>query len=384
MTKITNNTKLSIGTILKSIHIEDDAPFKLGKTYLITNVITDTENDRIVIEIDNKIEFKYFSEELGNYFELLSLDNIEFLKEKTFFLKETIKTIKNELKPLGLDIIEMKDKNFQKAIEKIEGKTSEALFIYDNKHLDKNEFLLIHNNINIDDVDMCSCCNAILMPDGELYEDSLNDSMSLCDGCSVFNENTTNYENIYKAFNEVQIVKDNIMHDIFCNNETPTYSEFVEVGKILPNWQLSEDYENFDYQSVRNKIDELCENFFTTLNVLNSHKEQNKKQKKYNHRTTIEYGVPIELLCNLQQLHNIYANNDLSKLNELILTQDSRTTEDYSSIEIILDVDINYNELSIYLKSNLHPEFYNEVNKLIDAIKEAKSDKYDNLHLYDC
>lgn len=50
------------------------------------------------------------------------LNNIKFLKEKTFFLKEAIETVKNELKPLGLDIIEMEDKIFQKAIEKIEGK----------------------------------------------------------------------------------------------------------------------------------------------------------------------------------------------------------------------------------------------------------------------
>lgn len=315
------------------------------------------------------------------------LNNIKFLKEKTFFLKEAIETVKNELKPLGLDIIEMEDKIFQKAIEKIEGKTSEALFIYDNKHLDKNEFLLIHNNININDVDICSCCSTILMPDDELYEDSLNNGVSLCDGCSVRNEDTNNYENIYKAFDEISIVKDNILQNIFCdydNYNVPTYSEFINAGEFLANWQLDEEYQDYSYKSLKNKIDELCENFFTTLNVLNSQKEQNKKQKKYNHRTTIEYGVPIELLSNLQQLHNIYANTDLRKLNELILTQDSRTTEDYSSIEILLDVEINYSELSIYLKSNLHPEFYNDVNKLINAIKEAKSDKYDNLHLYDC
>ncbi|MDD3054815.1 MAG: hypothetical protein PHE16_02940 [Aliarcobacter sp.] len=313
------------------------------------------------------------------------LNNIEFLKEKSFFLKEAIEIVKNELKPLGLDIVEMEDKILQKAIKKIEGKT--ALFIYDNKHLDKNEFILIHNNINIEDVDICSCCNTILMPDDELYEDSLNDSVSLCDGCSVFNENANNYENIYKIFDEVLIVKDDILQTIFCDYDNyivPTYSEFVDVGEFLPNWQLDEEYQDYSHKSLKNKIDELCENFFTTLNVLNSNIEQNKKQKKYNHRTTIEYGVPIELLSNLQQLHNIYANTDLSKLNELILTQDSRTTEDYSSIEIILEVEINYSELSIYLKSNLHPKFYNEVNKLIDAIKEAKVDKYDTLHIYDC
>jgi hypothetical protein len=193
--------------------------------------------------------------------------------------------------------------------------------------------------------------------------------------------------NMTNKKNEIQIVKNDILQTIFCNYgnyEVPSYSELIDAGEFIPNWQLSEDYEDYSYESLKNKIDELCENFFTTLEVLNSHKEQKIKQKKYNYRTTIEYGVPIEILCELQQLHNIYANADLSKVNELILTQDSRTTDDYSSIEIILDTDIDYSELSLYLKSNLYPEFYEGVDMLIEVINESKVDKHDNLHLYDC
>lgn len=387
MTKITKNTKLSIGEMLKAIHVEDDAPFELGKLYMITDVLNDASIDKITITLDDEVAFKYFIEEIGNYFELFTLENVEYLNEKTWLLKEVMENIKeSEYKPLGLDIIEMENFIFQKAVEKIEGKTSDTFSLYNNKHLDKNEFLMIFKNINLDEIDKCSCCGTILMPENELYEDSLNEGASLCDECSVMNEETDMYENIYKKFDETKVVKDDILHSIFSGfpEDIPTYSEFINAGKFLPNWQLSEEYEYYDYQSVKNKIDELCEDFFTTLSCLEAQREQNIKQKKYNQRKKAEYCVEIEVLCELQQLHNIYANTDLSKLNEIVLTQDSRTTEDYSSIEILLCDEIKYDKLSLYLKSNLNPEFFNEVDKLIEAIKEAKSDKYETLCLYNC
>jgi hypothetical protein len=81
---------------------------------------------------------------------------------------------------------------------------------------------------------------------------------------------------------EVEIVKNDILNTIFCdydNFKVPTYFDLVNADKFLSHWQLSEEYEDYSLGCIKNKVDELCENFFTTLEVLNSHKENVKKQK---------------------------------------------------------------------------------------------------------
>ena len=45
---------------------------------------------------------------------------------------------------------------------------------------------------------------------------------------------------------------------------------------------------------------------------------------------------------------------------------------------------INENELSHYLKSTLNTEHHDEVDKLLEAIKQAKADKHETLLVYDC
>ena len=58
--------------------------------------------------------------------------------------------------------------------------------------------------------------------------------------------------------------------------------------------------------------------------------------------------------------------------------------EDYSSIEVLLQCDIKYEELKLFIVQRLKKEFHDEVVKLIEAIKEAKADRHETLHLYDC
>lgn len=58
--------------------------------------------------------------------------------------------------------------------------------------------------------------------------------------------------------------------------------------------------------------------------------------------------------------------------------------EDFSTIEILLNIEIGYAKLEAYLKDELDEEFHEEVDMLIQAIREAKADNHDTLHLYNC
>ena len=86
----------------------------------------------------------------------------------------------------------------------------------------------------------------------------------------------------------------------------------------------------------------------------------------------------------LQEIFNIYAHGLTNPENELVLMQDSRATEDYYSIDILLQSEIKFDELSSHLKSTLDSEHHDEVDKLLEAIKEAKADKHETLLVYDC
>ena len=68
----------------------------------------------------------------------------------------------------------------------------------------------------------------------------------------------------------------------------------------------------------------------------------------------------------------------------MICLQANISTQDYSTIEVVLDIEINESELLHYLKSEVDTEHYEEVNLLLEAIKQAKADKHTTLHIYDC
>lgn len=176
--KITNKTTdLFIGTILKVINVKENTPFQLNKFYQIT------DGDGVgALFIGGYSDIEFSIHELGNYFEIVdSIDDVNDLEVKAFQLKEAVVSVKEELKPLGLDIIEMEETIIQRAIERI--------------NVDKIELQFICDNINITMVERCSCCGKVLMPDDECYSDELNDNdAALCDHCSIYNDQTDMYQ----------------------------------------------------------------------------------------------------------------------------------------------------------------------------------------------
>lgn len=89
-------------------------------------------------------------------------------------------------------------------------------------------------------------------------------------------------ENIAKE----DVIKNHIMHNIFCLDEeygivVPAFKELVTAGKILPKWQLSEDYAHYSFDSIVNIIKERYTDFLETLYALDSFNENEKKKKKY-------------------------------------------------------------------------------------------------------
>lgn len=194
---------------------------------------------------------------------------------------------------------------------------------------------------------------------------------------------------VVDELDEVLIVKNDILNNIFCidsDNDivVPTFNELEASDKYQANWQLTEDYQDYSLASIIQIVNELTENFFRTLKVLNTHKEEFRKSKKYGLRTYAEYGAPIEVLLELQELYNIYGNEVKNPELELLLLQDSRNTQDFSSIEILVQDEIKYDEISLHLKSKLDIEHHDEVDNLLEAIKEAKADSQTILHVYDC
>lgn len=193
---------------------------------------------------------------------------------------------------------------------------------------------------------------------------------------------------IIDEIDEVQIIKDDLLHNLFCLDEeneivVPTFTELEEAKELLPKWQLCEKYEDYSYDSVINEINEQCENFFISLEALNTEKEKFRKSKKYGFRETVEFGAPIEIIEVLQNLHQIYSEKELDGT-EMVFLQANISTQDYSTIEVVLQCDINESELSHYLKSNVEKEHHDEVDMLLEAIKQAKADKHESLHVYDC
>lgn len=197
-------------------------------------------------------------------------------------------------------------------------------------------------------------------------------------------------KNPSSEFNEVLIVKDEVIHQIFCqdsgSNDTvvPTYNELIAAGEILDTWQICEEFQDYCYKSIVNKVNELCEEYFTISEAIIYAKKDTQKLKKYSIRQVVEYGVTIEIIEALQRLHKMSDNKELNDNKEIIVLQANISTQDISSIEIVLDCDINYIALSKYLKNEVGQSLYKDINMLVAVIKEAKYDKHNTLHLYDC
>ena len=203
----------------------------------------------------------------------------------------------------------------------------------------------------------------------------------------VLKDFTTSKQEETEDIAKEDVIKNDIMHNIFCLDEdygivVPTFKELVAAKEILPEWQLSEEYEHYPYDSIVNIINERYSDFLETLYALDSFNENEKKKKKYGCRTYVEYGTPLEIIEVLQGLHEL--NDYTESENKLVILQNSIEKEDYSSIEVLLQCDIKYEELKLFIVQRLKKEFHDEVAKLIEAIKEAKADNHDTLHLYDC
>ena len=203
----------------------------------------------------------------------------------------------------------------------------------------------------------------------------------------VLKDFTTSKQEETEDIAKEDVIKNDIMHNIFCLDEdygivVPTFKELVAAKEILPEWQLSEEYEHYPYDSIVNIINEKYSDFLETLYALDSFNENEKKKKKYGYRTYVEYGTPLEIIEVLQGLHEL--NDYTESENKLVILQNSIEKEDYSSIEVLLQCDIKYEELKLFIVQRLKKEFHDEVAKLIEAIKEAKADNHDTLHLYDC
>ena len=203
----------------------------------------------------------------------------------------------------------------------------------------------------------------------------------------VLKDFTTSKQEETEDIAKEDVIKNDIMHNIFCLDEdygivVPTFKELVAAKEILPKWQLSEEYEHYPYDSIVNIINEKYSDFLETLYALDSFNENEKKKKKYGYRTYVEYGTPLEIIEVLQELHDW--NDDVEDKDKFILLQASVKKEDFSTIQVLLGIEIGYAKLEAYLKDELDVEFHDEVAKLIEAIKEAKADNHDTLHLYDC
>lgn len=187
---------------------------------------------------------------------------------------------------------------------------------------------------------------------------------------------------------ETLVVKNELLEYIFCPDDDngiviPTYKELTEVDEYQSNWKLSEEYGDYSLSTLVYLVNEESSKFFNIQKVLNGHKEKFRKSKKYGFRETVEFGAPIEIIKVLQNLHEIDSEKELDGT-EMVFLQANISTQDYSTIEVVLQCDINERELLEYLKSNVEKEHHDEVDKLLEAIKEAKADKHDSLHVYDC
>ena len=127
-----------------------------------------------------------------------------------------------------------------------------------NENSDEIELQFICDNMDIAMVEKCSCCGDILLPDDECYSDSINDGATLCDHCSIYNEETDMYE---KYLNQDVIEKiTGLKFSPHIGNVGSKIEEF--------NYWLNRENYLFDYKQTDNR-DTLVEfiNEYTEWNI---------------------------------------------------------------------------------------------------------------------
>ena len=241
--------ELKKGTILVATkNIEDTI---LENSY---SKITNITSDGIMIELNGSLNTngnfwesgRWFSrQEILSSFKIInSLEDIENLEYKASILKETLE--QNKIM-LGDDISD--DEILKEAIE---------FLVNDEFKGDAIELQFIYDNMDLEQVEKCSCCGKILMPDDECYSDELHDDAVLCDHCSVFNEKTDMYQ---KVVNQDVIEKlTGLKFSPHIGNVGSKIEEF--------NFWLNIENHKFDFQQTDNR-DTLIEfiNEYTDWNI---------------------------------------------------------------------------------------------------------------------
>ena len=242
--------ELKKGTILVATkNIEDTI---LENSY---SKITNITSDGIMIELNGSLNTngnfwesgRWFSrQEILSSFKIInSLEDIENLEYKASILKETLE--QNKIM-LGDDISD--DEILKEAIEflandEFKGDAIELQFIYDNMDLEQ--------------VEKCSCCGKILMPDDECYSDELHDDDAvLCDHCSVFNEEIDMYQ---------KVVNQDVIEQLTGLKFSPHIGNVDSKIEEFNYWLNRENY-LFDYKQTDNR-DTLVEfiNEYTEWNI---------------------------------------------------------------------------------------------------------------------
>ncbi|MGJ0495109.1 hypothetical protein [Aliarcobacter cryaerophilus] len=355
MAQITKNLKL--GTILKAIKIEEHAPFELGKFYKIT------DGDFVgSYTINNHIAYRYSINEIGDYFELIdSLEDIENLEYKASILKETLEQYKIML---GDDISD--DEILKEAIE----------FLVNNENSDEIELQFICDNMDIAMVEKCSCCGDILLPDDECYSDSLNDGATLCDHCSIYNEETDMYEkylnqdviekitglkfsshigNVGSKIEEFnQFIKENKFKFSILEKDEINSTTFLSFMSERTDWNTcdccglvevstdliwdsdevyDEDYQNFRFlRATSIPSDAFCKGCLDLAGQIAKPSLETITSRKKQNNLTFRVGETV-LLENVEWFDKPRVSNYIAKIVSLDETKKTYTLEEYGDVE---------------------------------------------------
>lgn len=247
---MTNTTvELKKATILVATKNIEDAI--LENSY---SKITNITSDGIMIELNGSLNTNGNFWESGHWFsrqEILSsfkiinsLEDIENLEYKASILKETL-----EQNKIMLDDDISDDEILKEAIE---------FLVNDEFKGDAIELQFIYDNMDLEQVEKCSCCGKILMPDDECYSDELHDDAVLCDHCSVFNEETDMYQ---------KVVNQDVIEQLTGLKFSPHIGNVDSKIEEFNYWLNRENY-LFDYKQTDNR-DTLVEfiNEYTNWNT---------------------------------------------------------------------------------------------------------------------
>ena len=357
MDTIIKRTKLDLHEVVQRIR-ENQMVYRVGDLVVLENVNFDEKNTSLKTYIDYIVSI----DENKKTYKLKEYGDIEFTEEDFFdianeaYVSEYTKFIASQHPDLSEDVNQWSNITHE-GIPEIEMAFEE--FGY------KDEFI---EHLKINDLP----CGRLLTTKNNIGELELEKQES----------------SVNEELDESLIVKNELLEYIFCqdvdnNIVIPTYNQLTEVDEYQPNWKLTEEYGDYSLSTLVYLVNEESSKFFNIQKVLNGHKEKFRKSKKYGFRETVEFGAPIGIIEVLQNLHEIYSEKELDGT-EIVFLQANISTQDYSTIEVVLQCDINERDLLDYLKSNVEKEHHDEVDKLLEAIKEAKADKYESLLVYDC